>query len=164
MVARLFVVSCGLSGCAGKHGTFDDVAIEDAWLEDFQLSSFAIIAGTIQGDAVLAFVESDGSSGAVPVHLGGGKAGIVLDLAWDVEGHDGVVPIELTEIDEPMVSDVMGSYHGSGSAGALLLGGSRRQLTNDAGASFYEQHFVALGLSMFVGYEWLEIQPGGNDG
>lgn len=140
------------------------MAIEEAWLEDFHVSSFAIIAGTMQGDALLVFVEPGGTSGTVPVHLGGGRAGIVLDLAWDVEGHKGVVPIDVAEVKDPMVSDVMGRYDGSGSAGALLLGGSRRKLSNDAGASFYEQHFVALGLSMFVGFEWLNIEPGGNDG
>jgi hypothetical protein len=163
MVARLLVVTAALSGCAGSPGTFDDVPIEEAWLEQFHLSSFAILAGTIQGDALLVFVEPGGTSGAVPVHLGGGRAGLLVDLAWDLEGHDGVVPIDLSEVDAPMVSDVMGRYDGAGSAGALLLGGSRRQLINDAGATFYEQHFVAIGFSMFVGYEWLEIRPGGND-
>ena len=161
---RLLVVSGGLSGCAGAHGTFEDVAIEEAWLEDFHVSSIAILAGAIQGDAVLAYVEPGGSSGTVPGHLGGGRAGLLIDVAWDVEGHDGVVPIDLTEVEEPTVSDVMGTYDGAGSAGALGVGGSRRKLGNDAGAVFYEQHFVAVGLSMFVGYEWLKIQPGGNDG
>ncbi len=140
------------------------MAIEEAWLEEFHLSSFAIVAGTLQGDARLEFVEPGGTAGSVPVHLGGGRVGVVLDLAWDAEGHDGVVPIDLTEVEDPHVRDVMGSYDGSGSGGALVIGGSRRRLRNEAGAAFYEQHFVALGLSMFVGHEWLSVEPGGNDG
>jgi hypothetical protein len=157
-------LGCALAACSGGHGTFADVPIEEAWLEDFHASSIAIVAGATQGDALLVYVEPGGTSGSVPVHLGGGRAGIAFDLAWDVEGHDGVVPIDLTEVEAPMVSDVMGTYDGSGSAGALVLGGSRRRLRNDAGAAFYEEHFVAIGLSMFVGYEWLKIRPGGNDG
>jgi hypothetical protein len=163
MVGRLLGL-CGLCGCQGAGGTFDDVPIEEAWLERFDLSSIALLAGGVWGDALLGFVEPGGNVGSVPVRLGGGRAGLAIDLSWDVEGHEGAVEIDLTDVGEPSVHDVFGTYEGSGSGGALIIGGSRRRLRNDAGVFLEEEHFVAVGLSMFVGYEWLTIREGGNDG
>jgi hypothetical protein len=159
----LAAVLVAAAGCAPDHGAWDRVAIEEAWLERFDLSALTIVIGSVQGDALLVFTEAGGNVGAVPVHLGGGTLGIALDLSADPEGHEGVVDVDLTDVDAPTVGDVFGTYHGTGSSGAAVAGGSRRRMKNGAGASFREDHF-ALGLSLYAGYQWVTIREGGNDG
>ena len=41
------------------------VAIEDAWMERFDLSALTVVIGTVQGDALLVFTEVGGNTGAV---------------------------------------------------------------------------------------------------
>lgn len=152
-----------LLGCGVDAGQWDHVPIEQAWLEEFDLSSLTMVAGTMQGDALLVFQESSGTTGSLPVHLGGGALGAAFDLSADVEGHEGAVDIRLQDVRDPTVGDVLGTYHGTGGAGAAFIGGSRRRMKNGQGASFREDHFV-VGISVFVGYEWITIREGGDDG
>lgn len=161
MVSRTLPVVL-VFGCGVDAGMWDGVPIAQAHLETFDLSSLAVVAGTQQGDALLVFEEVGGTVGSVPVHLGGGSLGVALDLSLDPEGHEGVVDIDLTDVEAPTVGDVFGTYHGTGGAGAAFVGGSRRRMRNGQGASFREDHF-ALGLSVFIGYEWITVREGGND-
>jgi hypothetical protein len=150
------------TGCGADAGVWDGVPIEEAWLEEFDLSALAIAAGTMQGDALLVFEESGGTVSSLPVHLGGGSLGVAMDMSIDPEGHEGAVDIDLSDVRDPTVGDVLGTYHGTGAAGAAFVGGSRRRMRNGEGASFREDHFV-IGLSIFFGYEWITIREGGDD-
>jgi len=156
-------VLVGASGCSVDRGAWDHVPIVEAWLDRFDLSALAVAAGTLQGDALLVFTEPGGNAASVPVHLGGGILGAAMDLSVDPEGHEGPVDIDLTDVADPTVGDVFGTYHGTGTAGAVFAGGSRRQMRNGAGASFREDHFV-VGLALNAGYQWVTIREGGNDG
>jgi len=151
------------SGCAVDAGAWDHVRITEAWLDRFDLSSFSVVAGTLQGDALLVFTEPDGNASSIPVHLGGGVFGAAMDLTADPEGHEGPVVIHLGDVADPTVGDVFGTYHGTGMAGAVFMGKSNRRMRNGAGASFREDHFV-VGLAVNVGYQWVTIREGGNDG
>jgi hypothetical protein len=165
-MGRLGISGClwlaGASACNADQGQWDHVAIEQAWLEEFDLSSLAIAAGTMQGDALLVFEERGGTLSSLPVRLGGGLLGVALDMSIDPEGHEGSVDIRLSDVRDPTVGDVLGTYHGTGGAGAVFVGGSRRRMRNNEGASFREDHFV-IGLSFFFGYEWITIREGGDD-
>jgi hypothetical protein len=151
------------AGCGVDGGAWDHVPIVEAWLDRFDLSALAVVAGTVQGDALLVFTEPDGNASSLPVHLGGGMIGAAMDLSVDPEGHEGSVDIDLSEVDAPTVGDVLGTYHGTGAAGAALIGGSRRRMQNGHGASFREDHFV-FGLALDASYQWVTIREGGNDG
>ncbi len=149
-----------LLGCA-ERGAWDDVPMDEARLEGFDLSSIAVVVGALDGDALLVFSGPEGD-GELPVHLGGPTLGVALDLSGDVEGHAGPVEIDLSGVDDPTVGDALGTYFGTAASGAAIVGGSRRRMKNGRGASFREDHFQ-LGISLFVGMEWVTISPGGNE-
>jgi MYXO-CTERM domain-containing protein len=151
------------TGCGVDGGAWDHVEIVEAWLDRFDLSALAVVGGTLQGDALLVFTEPDGNASSLPVHLGGGLFGAAVDFSADPEGHEGSVDIDLSAVDDPTVGDVFGTYHGTGMAGAAMIGGSRRKMRNGHGASFREDHFV-LGLALDASYQWVTIREGGNDG
>ncbi len=157
------VIFTAPSGCAVDAGAWDHVRITEAWLDRFHLSSLSMVAGTLQGDALLVFTEPDGNASSIPVQLGGGVIGAAMDLTADPEGHDVPVVIQLGDVANPTVGDVFGTYHGTGMAGAVFVGKSNRRMRNGAGASFREDHFV-VGLAVNVGYQWVTIREGGNDG
>jgi hypothetical protein len=150
------------AGCSVDRGPWDDVPITRAWFSSFHLHRLDAVVGFAEGDALLGF-DGPAGDGAVPVHLGGGGVGLLLDVAADPEGHDGVVEVDLSEVDAPSVGDVLGTYRGTGAQGAVIVGGSTRRLRNGRGASFREGHLV-VGVAVFAGFEWLVVREGGDDG
>jgi hypothetical protein len=147
-----------LAGCVVEgRDDWEILPISRAWFEDFDKSSVAIVGGVLAGDAMLAW-DGPYGPGAMPVRLGGGTLGLAFSFMGDLEGHDGIVPIDLSRVTDPTVADVLGTYKGSGVAGGVLIGGARGRARNGRGASFQEDHF-ALGLGFWGGFEWLVVRP-----
>jgi uncharacterized protein (TIGR03382 family) len=152
-----------LAGCVVEgRDDWEILPISRAWFEGFDKSAVALVGGALAGDAVLAWDGVYGP-GAMPVHLGGGTLGLAFEFLADVEGHDGVVPIDLSRVNEPTVADVLGTYKGSGASVGVIIGGATGQARNGRGASFREDHF-AIGMGVWAGFEWITVRPSSGEG
>ncbi len=149
-----------LVACTPRAGV-PDLPITSAALRDFDSSSVDLVVGVVQGDAELVF-ETPSGVGSLPVTVRGGSVGLALDFTWDPEGHAGDVPIDLTDVDEPTLRDVLGTYRGGAATAAVAFGVSARRMRNGRGASFRESHF-ALGLAFDAGFEWVVVRPREDD-
>lgn len=143
--------------CTAVDEGWESIPIASAWLEQFDRSTLALVGGGFDGDALLAWQGPYGL-GVTPVHVGGGTFGLVFAISIDPEGHDGVVPIDLTGVDAPTVDDVFGTYQGTGVAAGLGAGVERSRVRNASGASFREDHF-AVGLGLWAGIHWIRLSP-----
>jgi hypothetical protein len=151
-----------LAGCVVEgRDDWEILPISRAWFEEFDKSSFALVGGVMGGDAVLAWDGAYGP-GAMPVRLGGGTLGLAFEFMGDIEGHDGVVPIDLSRVNEPTVADVLGTYKGTGAAAGVIIGGATGRARNGRGASFSEGHF-AVGMGVWAGFEWIIVRPATGD-
>jgi MYXO-CTERM domain-containing protein len=147
-----------LAGCVVEgRDDWEILPISRAWFEEFDKSSFALVGGVMGGDAVLAWDGAYGP-GAMPVHLGGGTLGLAFEFMGDIEGHEGVVPIDLSRVNDPTVADVLGTYKGTGAAAGVIIGGATGRARNGRGASFNEGHF-AIGMGVWAGFEWIIVRP-----
>jgi hypothetical protein len=152
------------AACGPRLETATDVPVTAAWLEGLDLQSVVVLGGVVEGDALLGYTDDGGRTQAMPVHLGGGALGFIVDITADPEwGHD--IPLDLTEaeVDPVMLSDLLGSYRGTAAGFALGIGIDGRDLQNRRGIKLEEDHF-AFGVGIMAGYEWVKIREGGSEG
>jgi hypothetical protein len=149
-----------LAGCRGPDKALDDLLVTDAWLEDVELGSVAAIVGGQDGSGTLVVVDDAGSTHVFPVQLGGATFGVIFEgVAVDAKKD---TTINLVGADEFPVPgrDLMRRYKGQSSGFALGIGVDDHQLHNRAGCQI-DRGFFAVGISMFLGFEWLGIHTDG---
>jgi len=111
---RAILAAAVAMGCAPKLKTVEDEPITAAWLEYFDLSSIAMLGGVVDGDAFLGYTTASGEQRSMPVHLGGPVVGLAFDMTVDPEWGPSL-PLDFTEaeVDPVMLSDALGTFHGS---------------------------------------------------
>ena len=160
---RAILAAAMAMGCAPKLQTVEDEPITAAWLEYFDLSSITMIGGVTDGDAFLGYTTADDVQRSMRVHLGGPAIGLAFDMTVDPEWGPSI-PIDFTdaEVDPVMLSDALGTYHGSAAAFVMGAGIDTRELKNKHGLKFQEDHF-AFGMGIMAGFEWVRIREGGSE-
>jgi hypothetical protein len=160
---RAILAAAVAVGCAPKLKTAEDEPITAAWLEYFDLSSIAMLGGVMDGDAYLGYTTLDGESHSLPVHLGGPVVGLAFDLTVDPEWGSSV-PLDLTEaeVDPVMLSDALGTFHGSVASFTMGFGIDTRELKNKHGIRLQEDH-LAFGMGIMAGFQWVRIREGGSE-
>lgn len=144
-----------LAACAPPEvDGLDGVRVEQAWLEGVELGGFGLIAGGFSGTADLMITSRGGDEYQLPVSLGGGATGFLIDLGVSLPGR-----VELSLPRTPVTGqDLFGTYRGSKEALVVLFGASGLHLENEAGVRIDDNAF-AVGLSVQVATAWLNLSP-----
>ena len=160
---RAILAAALAMGCAPKLKTVEDEPISAAWLEYFDLSTIAMLGGVVDGDAFLAYTTTDGEQRSMPVHLGGPVVGIAFDMTVDPEWGPSI-PLDFTEaeVDPVMLSDALGTFHGSTASFTMGFGIDTRELKNRHGIRLQEDH-LAFGMGIMAGFQWVRIREGGSE-
>jgi hypothetical protein len=160
---RAILAAAVAMGCAPKLKTVEDEPITAAWLEYFDLSSIAMLGGVVDGDAFLGYTTASGEQRSMPVHLGGPVVGLAFDMTVDPEWGPSL-PLDFTEaeVDPVMLSDALGTFHGSTASFVMGFGIDTRELKNRHGIKFQEDH-LAFGMGIMAGFQWVRIREGGSE-
>jgi hypothetical protein len=149
-------------GCAPKLQTAEDEPITAAWLEYFDLSSIAMLGGVVDGDAFLGYTTTSGEQRSMPVHLGGPVVGLAFDMTSTRVGTVLAARLHGGEVDPVMLSDALGTFHGSTASFVMGFGIDTRELKNRHGIKFQEDH-LAFGMGIMAGFQWVRIREGGSE-
>jgi len=122
-----------------------------------------MLGGVVDGDAFLGYTTTSGEQRSMPVHLGGPVVGLAFDMTVDPEWGPSL-PLDFTEaeVDPVMLSDALGTFHGSTASFVMGFGIDTRELKNRHGIKFQEDH-LAFGMGIMAGFQWVRIREGGSE-
>jgi len=135
---------------------FEGVEVSSAWLEGARLSTGAFIIGRVRGGADLFVEDPQGSIVSGPVSLRGGTAGFTADLIM-TEFPLTDIPLQLPR-EALLGEDLLGRYKGSSASFVSAIGVETHHLENEVGVEI-DQAFLAVGVGMMWGYEWITMAP-----
>jgi hypothetical protein len=141
------------SGCPRPEG-LEGIPVGRAVLTDLFFAGIATFGGVRAGSAKLDIEEPDGTPHFFDVSVRGFIAGPMLDLGFSSLQARG--EFDLSRIESPRGSDLLGFYEGFVAEGSMLIGGAHHDLVNDRNARVELSGFVYdIGMSGIVGHEWL---------
>lgn len=150
------VLLLALTGCKDA-GALEGVLVSRAWLNDVEMARIAVVAGGLGGQAELEVETTDGEYLTEQVRLSGGEAGMAVALSFSVATL-GEAEFDLSEAESPLPAEhLFGRYRG-GAMAAQIIGGIDHSVVHNRKEVELTLSNVAMGVSMFVGFEWFRIR------